>query len=125
MAFQKRSTVTVGELATFPVEIQTVKQYKGSVFMVSGEHDMVFCNGLGLLVSLAECGNQTHGPLANTKSLFPSASAFDVYTVPNAGHWWVLHYGASTAFSVVHDWLSSKGSKGVFEALGGDLVLRG
>lgn len=107
--YANRGTVAAGEIATAALTIQQTA-YTGPVYMVSGQHDAIFCNPLTLQSSNnVNCGDSNGGFLADTKSLYPRASSFDVFAVPNAGHCWQLHFSAAAAFGTVHDWIAGKG----------------
>ncbi|KAH6712610.1 Alpha/Beta hydrolase protein [Leptodontidium sp. MPI-SDFR-AT-0119] len=114
--FANRGTITAGEAATLAFGVNTASEYTGKVFVVTGERDAIFCNVLGLNILLggilgtqSECGDAETGYLGRSRSLFPRASAFDAFVVPDAGHCWQLHYTAEKAFGTVHEWLAKQG----------------
>lgn len=107
--FGLRATFATGEVITFALAINIAPRYKGPVYIVTGQHDAIFCNPLGLQQSQLDCGTSTSGYVASTKSLFPAAKSFDAFIVPNSGHCWHFHTAAPSAFVTVHDWMASKG----------------
>ncbi|KAG4431365.1 hypothetical protein IFR05_013146 [Cadophora sp. M221] len=114
--FANRGTITAGEAATLAFGVNTASGYTGKVFVVTGERDAIFCNVLGLNIVLggvlgtqSECGDARTGYLGRSRSLFPKASVFDAFVVPEAGHCWQLHYTAEKAFGTVHEWLGKQG----------------
>jgi hypothetical protein len=106
--FAQRGTFATGEVATVAFTIQET-EYQGPVYVVTGQHDAFFCNPLGLPLGTIDCESSTSGYLANTKSLYPAASSFEAYVVPDVGHFWQLHYSANADFGVVHSWMAGKG----------------
>lgn len=83
---------------------------------MTGQRDAIFCNLLGLNILLggvlgtqSDCGDARTGYLGQSRTLFPRASVFDTFVVPEAGHCWQLHYAAEKAFGTVHEWLGMAG----------------
>lgn len=109
--FATRGTLTAGEAATLPFGVTTSSAYTGAVMVVTGEHDSIFCDVLGLnfLVGTAQCGDDVTGYLVKSRMLYPSASVFGTAKVPGSGHCWHLHYAALEAFGVVNAWLANQG----------------
>ncbi|TVY83688.1 hypothetical protein LSUE1_G003808 [Lachnellula suecica] len=103
--FAQRGTFTTGELSTAGNTGSIASGYKGPVFVVTGQHDACFCNPQGLPSDEIDCTSF----LADTQELFPAASSFDAYIVPDSGHCWQLHFAATTAFAVVQTWIEAHG----------------
>jgi pimeloyl-ACP methyl ester carboxylesterase len=106
--FARRGTLSVGEILTFPFATTEATEYKAPILVVTAEEDAIFCSlTAGLLP--ANCGTGEANMLAKSGSLYPAASVYDWYVVPNAGHCWHLHYAAQDGFNVSHEWLAGVG----------------
>lgn len=106
--FTHRGTLSLGEILTFPFVTTAAPNYKKPVFVITGKQDNIFCNPtVGLLP--ANCGTGPLNMLATSKPLYPAASIYDWYVLPNAGHCWQIHYAAQEGFKASHDWLASIG----------------
>ncbi len=55
------------------------------------------------------CGSGDHSILDETRQLFPAASTYDYYAIPDTGHCVNFHYSAPAAFNRVHNWLENEG----------------
>ena len=114
--FANRGTITVGEAATLAFGVNTASAYEGSVLVATGQHDVIFCNVLGvdlllggLLGTQSECGDPRTGYLGRSRELFPKAKVFEAVVVEEAGHCWQLHYSADRGFGKVNEWLGRQG----------------
>jgi len=105
--FDTRGTISEEEAGTVPSTFP-ITAYDGPVYVVTGQHDVVFCNSQGTPRDQIDCGTSTNGFLADTAKLYP-ASDFEAYVVPNSGHVWQFHFAAPAAFGVVHDWIGRQG----------------
>ncbi|KAI6712745.1 hypothetical protein JHW43_004712 [Diplocarpon mali] len=107
--YLNRGTLTLGEAASAAL-IPTASRYKGSLFVITGQEDAVFCGSLGFIGSgPGNCGNGAWSMLAQTQTLYPHASNYSYYAVPNAGHCWEHQYSAQDGFAVAHNWLAGRG----------------
>lgn len=107
--YQNRGTITVGEAASSAL-VPTASRYRGSVFVMTGQQDVVFCGSLGFLGGgPGNCGSGAWGLLAQTQSLYPHASNYSYYAVPNAGHCWQHQFAAQDGFAIAHNWLAGRG----------------
>jgi pimeloyl-ACP methyl ester carboxylesterase len=95
--FSLRDVATAGEFGSLSLGFQVLRNYTGSVLLVNGEKDMVFCNAV-----FGSCNNITQ----QTRQLFPAAKAFDFYLAPDTGHASAYHYSAPETFRQVHAWLA-------------------
>jgi pimeloyl-ACP methyl ester carboxylesterase len=106
--FASRQTIALGELATFPTATTEATGYTAPIFVVTGDEDAIFCSpAMGLLPP--SCGTGPANVLEVSGTLYPHASVYDYYILPDAGHCWQLHYAAQNGFSASHDWLAKQG----------------
>ncbi|EKD19781.1 ctr copper transporter family protein [Drepanopeziza brunnea f. sp. 'multigermtubi' MB_m1] len=107
--YLNRGTLTLGEAVSSAL-IPTASRYKGSVFVMTGQQDVVFCGSLGFIGGgPGNCGNGSWSILAQTQALYPQASNYTYYGLPNAGHCWEHQYVAQDGFARAHDWLAGRG----------------
>ncbi|KAH6716910.1 hypothetical protein BKA61DRAFT_671380 [Leptodontidium sp. MPI-SDFR-AT-0119] len=107
--YEKRDTLTVGEAASSAL-IPTAHRYTGSVFVMTGQQDVVFCGSFGFQGGgPGNCGVGAYSILAQTQTLYPHASNYSWYAVPNSGHCWEHQYSAQGGFEIAHDWLAGRG----------------
>ncbi|KAH7078742.1 Alpha/Beta hydrolase protein [Paraphoma chrysanthemicola] len=102
---QTKQPVTTGELLTIG-SAPGKSPFTGPAFVITGEHDIPFCGG-NCLAQLP--GSNASNILAGVKAAFPSASAFDAYVQPGAGHGLNFHYNATAGYQVIQDWLAANG----------------
>ncbi|KAH8804460.1 Alpha/Beta hydrolase protein [Xylogone sp. PMI_703] len=105
--YANRGTQTVGEGATANAAVKIAPKYRSPIFVISGQHDNIFCNPKGSSLEIGGCGRGTESLLAKTAELYP-ASQYDWYAVPNAGHCWQLHYSGKEGIRATHDWLAAQ-----------------
>ncbi|KFY02422.1 hypothetical protein V490_00507 [Pseudogymnoascus sp. VKM F-3557] len=103
-----RGTQTVGEGVTANSAVQIALKYKAPVFVISGQHDNIFCNPKCSSSKIGDCGRGAKSLLAKTAELYPAASRYDWYAVPNAGHCWQLNYNSNDGMHATHDWLAAQ-----------------
>jgi pimeloyl-ACP methyl ester carboxylesterase len=106
--YARRGLVTCGELVTMFFSLAEAREYAAPVLVVTGDEDDIFCNPLINLLP-ASCGSGPTSMLAQARALYPAASVYDWYAVPNAGHCWNLHYTAQKGFNASHAWLTGLG----------------
>lgn len=104
--FSIRGTTPAAEDRTLPTKFPIATSYQGDVLVATGQHDAPFCSALGVPQNMTDCGTSTQGLVADVSKLFPAASSFEAYLVPDAGHVWQLHFTANEGFGVVHTWLN-------------------
>jgi pimeloyl-ACP methyl ester carboxylesterase len=104
----RRGTLTLGEILTFPFAIASATGYNAPVFVVTAQQDTIFCNPTAGLLP-PDCGTGPGNMLAQSADLYPAASVYEWYVVPNAGHCWQLHYTAQDGFNASHVWLEQQG----------------
>jgi pimeloyl-ACP methyl ester carboxylesterase len=105
--FDTQQTVSIGEMATANME-KVASNYTGPVTVITGNQDATFCyvdetsdgSGPG-----GECGRGKTSAPAHVSSLFPAATNFSVTVLDNIGHCINLHYEATVAYEVAHDWM--------------------
>ncbi|KAH7402850.1 Alpha/Beta hydrolase protein [Pyrenochaeta sp. MPI-SDFR-AT-0127] len=102
---QTKQPVTAGELLTIGNAPRT-SPFTGPAFVITGEYDVGFCGG--------NCYGQvpdttTPNIPAGVKVAFPSASAFEAYIQPGAGHGLTFHYNATAGYQVIQDFLAGNG----------------
>lgn len=108
--FKLRGTVTVGEFITLFEGPKAAPEYKGRVFVLTGQNDSIFCSpgilGEGTLTGRGDCGTGVDNLAYRTRELYPSAIEFDYSTPNNTGHCNILHLNAQEQFRIAHDWLN-------------------
>lgn len=106
--YARRGTLTLGEILTFPFVTTAAPGYTAPMFVLTGQQDNIFCSpSIGLLPP--NCGTGPNNMVAKSQAMYPAASVYDWYVLPNAGHCWHLHYSAKEGFKASHDWLESVG----------------
>lgn len=106
--YAQRGLVTCGEMVSLFFSVAETPEYTAPVLVVTGEEDDIFCNPL-INILPANCGSGPTSILAQAKALYPAASVYDWYAVPEAGHCWNLHYTAQKGFNASHTWLTDQG----------------
>ncbi|KAH9215485.1 hypothetical protein DL95DRAFT_461122 [Leptodontidium sp. 2 PMI_412] len=107
-------TVTLGELTSALPGPTVALRYQGPVFVVTGQHDAIFCNlpdpspPANAPFETFGCGPYGTG-LSETKALYPAAKSFQWFAPRNSGHCWHFHYEAYATFGVAHGWLALQG----------------
>lgn len=107
--WRTRGTFSAGEVASLTLgAYEKSLLYTGSVYVVTGQYDFIFCGG--------DCGTDDNsGVLAKTRENYPLAGTpllgrgFDSHIVPGAGHDWEFHYEAHNTVVNIHQWLAGKG----------------
>ncbi|QRW25236.1 alpha/beta hydrolase family protein [Rhizoctonia solani] len=104
-AYNTKQTHTLGEFLTIGEPIsKPATDYKGHVFVVTGEKDIIFCGGNCLQKSTTGSGSSL---LDDTKPLYPNAASFSTYVTPGAGHALFTHYGTAETISAILSWCKS------------------
>ncbi|RFU29275.1 hypothetical protein B7463_g7073, partial [Scytalidium lignicola] len=104
-----RGTITLGEIITVFSTIIPAPQYTGPIYIITGQHDALFCNPLGNSTVEPDCGTHDRGYLEQTKNLYPNTKTYGWYVPPKSGHCWQLHYDALVTFAKAHIWLDENG----------------
>jgi pimeloyl-ACP methyl ester carboxylesterase len=103
-----RGTLPLGEGVSVSVAVTVATAYTNPAYVISGEHDEIFCAQL-LGAPSCDPNGSTPSILAQTQSLYPNARAYGWYSVPNCGHDWQFHYNNQLGFAAVHTWLQGVG----------------
>ncbi|KAF2161610.1 hypothetical protein M409DRAFT_28004 [Zasmidium cellare ATCC 36951] len=109
--FANTNPVPAGELATSALSQLPAPLYKGSLLLLNGQNDQIFCAVLPtdpLIGGLGNCGTGATSTTARTQVLFPAAK-FYYNQVANTGHDLDLHRTAAQTFKISHDYLASQG----------------
>ncbi|KAI0995065.1 hypothetical protein K3495_g13116 [Podosphaera aphanis] len=108
--YRLRGTVTAGEFISGYETTQVASNYRGRIFIQTGQNDAIFCSpddlGQGTLNGRGDCGTGENSIVAQTRDQYPAASVFDYDTPANTGHCNILHTNAQAQFQTVHDWLA-------------------
>ena len=109
--FLDRGTITVGEGVSGALGITVAPDYAKPVFVITGQHDTVFCGTTGLEVSgPGNCGSGLSGMLAQTKRLYPNPKAnYTYYALHDSGHCWEHGNFAQLGFYESHKWMYEQG----------------
>lgn len=105
--YAARGTITIGEAITGALGISVAEEYTGSVLVLTGNQDVVFCGSFDLPIDGP--GNcDASGILADTGKLYPRAE-YSWFSMDNSGHCWQHQYTAQFGFNYAHDWLAAQG----------------
>jgi pimeloyl-ACP methyl ester carboxylesterase len=96
-------TMTVGEAATLYLTPNQAPGFTGPVLALNGLQDAVFCSVSAPGVNVGDCSSLT----SKVSTLYPNAKVFNSYNVGNTGHCINLHYNATLAFQVAHDFMNA------------------
>lgn len=109
--FAHTNPIPAGELATSALSQLPAPRYKGSLLLLNGHNDQIFCAVLPtdpLVGFRGDCGSGATSTTAQTQVLFPAAKFF-YQQVANTGHDIGLHYTGQQSFKICHDYLASQG----------------
>lgn len=108
--FLNRGTIPLGEGITILVSTTVATAYTKPVYVISGEHDEIFCYQL---VGSPSCDATLLAPsiLQTTNTLYPNvpASKYGWFSVPDAGHDWQFHLNNGVGLAAVHGFLATQG----------------
>ena len=106
--YTARGTITIGEAITGALGKSVAEEYTGSVLVLTGNRDVVFCGTLYLPIEgPGNCNGS--GILEETRTLYPRARPYSWFSLDNSGHCWQHHYTAQTGFKYAYDWLAQQG----------------
>lgn len=82
--------------------------YTGSVYVLTGQNDELFCGNGSQTPGTADCGSGATSQLAAAKIFYPAVppNRFDYFAQPNAGHSNQQHYTAVSGFAKVRGFLA-------------------
>ncbi|KAG8745167.1 hypothetical protein FRC10_008620 [Ceratobasidium sp. 414] len=101
-AYNTKQIFSMGEFMTIAEPVsQPASNYKGDVFVVTGEKDLIFCGGNCMQQPTTTSGNSL---LDDTKTLYPNAKSFMTYVPPGAGHALFTHHGTDKTISTILGW---------------------
>ncbi|KAM3414621.1 hypothetical protein BST61_g9780 [Cercospora zeina] len=103
-----RQAVPLSEIATVPLGQLSSPDYKGSIFVLNGDEDRIFCAGL-LDTLLGVAGDCSNGFVSRVQNGYPAAKAFGSYITANTGHALNAQRTAQESFKAAHDWLAQQG----------------
>lgn len=106
-AERTKQTLAMGESLTIAMGTQPAPQFRGTVQVVTGVYDLPFCGG-NCMVPMENYTNIPEG----VQMLFPAASNFSTYIVPEAAHALQLHYNAHNTTLRIHQDLAANGFMG-------------
>ncbi|KAF2209971.1 hypothetical protein CERZMDRAFT_46247 [Cercospora zeae-maydis SCOH1-5] len=106
--YDGRQAVPLSEIATVPLGQLPAPAYKGSVFVLNGNEDGIFCVGL-LDTLLGVPGDCSKGFVSRVQNGYPAAKAFGSHITANTGHAVNRHRTAQESFKAAHDWLAQQG----------------
>ncbi|WRT65743.1 uncharacterized protein IL334_002691 [Kwoniella shivajii] len=105
MFTMNKGEYTLGQQNTISAPLQLMNNYTSPVFVVTGQNDAPYCAANCYSTSSTSSnstssGNSTSMPsqLDTAKTLFPSASAFETYVVPDTAHGINYHTTAYQAY---------------------------
>lgn len=107
LAYNTKQTHTMGEFLTIAEPVSSpADNYKGHVFVVTGEKDIIFCGGNCLQQPTNGFGNNL---LDDTKSFYPNAASFTSHVPAGAGHALFAHRGTDQTISTILSWCKNHG----------------
>ncbi|KAB5593288.1 hypothetical protein CTheo_3291 [Ceratobasidium theobromae] len=107
LAYNTKQTHTLGEFLTIAEPVsKPATNYKGHVFVVTGEKDLIFCGGNCLQKPTVAPGNSL---LDDTKAFYPNAASFATYVPAGAGHALFAHRGTDKTISEILTWCKNSG----------------
>lgn len=104
--FEHEGTGSIGELATLLYGVGPADQYKGDVFVLTGENDAIVCN---VIPGMPDCGQGDNSLPAKSRNFFPNAKSFGYHIPKVTGHFANWHYSAPLSFQIVHAHLAKIG----------------
>ena len=110
--YRHRGTFTAGELATILLGQVPAPKFTGTVLVINGQEDEIFCTTrpvVPLTGPVGQCGYGVDSYSARTSALFPNAESYRWYQINQTGHCVNLHETAQSAFHLVHTYLESQG----------------
>lgn len=101
--WSQRDTVTIGEIASAMFGQVPSPNYKGDVFVMNGDKDMISCQ--------KERSGQCDAVKSSkaVKDSYPAARHFRENTVSNTGHCIMSHRTSKDAIKMAHDYMASVG----------------
>lgn len=97
-----KQTFTLAEMLTLGLIAEPAASFNGSVFVIDGENDFIFCQ--------ANCSFPTNQAALVLEKLYPAASnSSQSYIIPNTGHGINLHYTAPEAYQKILGFVQSIG----------------
>ncbi|CUA74543.1 hypothetical protein RSOLAG22IIIB_05603 [Rhizoctonia solani] len=107
LAYNTKQTHTLGEFLTIAEPVsEPATDYKGHVFVVTGEKDLIFCGGNCWQKPTTAPGNSL---LEDAKTLYPNAARFSTYVPPGAGHALFAHRGTDETIEKILAWTKESG----------------
>ncbi|CEL52521.1 hypothetical protein RSOLAG1IB_05725 [Rhizoctonia solani AG-1 IB] len=107
IAYDTKQTHTLGEFLTIAEPVsEPAANYKGHVFVVTGEKDLIFCGGNCLQKPAVASGNTL---LDDTKAFYPNAASFSTYVPPGAGHALFVHHHTDETIDRILTWSAKLG----------------
>ncbi|KAH7329866.1 Alpha/Beta hydrolase protein [Rhizoctonia solani] len=107
LAYNTKQTHTLGEFLTIAEPVsKPATDYKGHVFVATGEKDLIFCGGNCLQKPTTASGNSL---LDDTKAFYPNAASFSTYVPPGAGHALFAHHGTDETIEKILTWSKNLG----------------
>lgn len=91
-----QDVVSVGDAYTLPFGVHPAPEFRGHIFVLAGEFDVGNCT--------PNCSN-----IPQERTYYPKAASFAWHVVPRTGHVLNLHYSAPHTFSLILEWIISKG----------------
>ncbi|KAF8756545.1 alpha beta-hydrolase [Rhizoctonia solani] len=97
----------LGEFLTIAEPVsKPAPEYKGHVFVVTGEKDLIFCGGNCLQKPARASGDTL---LDDTKTFYPNAASFSSYVPPGAGHALFAHHHTDETIDRIIAWIANLG----------------
>ncbi|CAE6377662.1 unnamed protein product [Rhizoctonia solani] len=107
IAYDSKQTHTLGEFLTIAEPVsKPAPEYKGHVFVVTGEKDLIFCGGNCLQKPARASGDTL---LDDTKTFYPNAASFSSYVPPGAGHALFAHHHTDETIDRIIAWIANLG----------------
>lgn len=99
----QRDTITIGEIASALLGQTHSPNYKGDVFVMNGDQDVVCCKS----PKSGQCDTFTYSNAVNNS--YPAARRFQQNTVTDTGHCIMSHRTSKYAVKLAHGYMASAG----------------
>ncbi|UZJ56111.1 hypothetical protein CBS101457_005431 [Exobasidium rhododendri] len=104
LARQTAQPVTLGSLTTISAIAGVAKNYTGPVYVIDGERDLPFC-GRNCFAPVPASPDENQA--SAVKALYPSASNFSSFILPETGHGIVVHRTSALSSELIMDFIIS------------------
>ncbi|CAK4026187.1 alpha beta-hydrolase [Lecanosticta acicola] len=107
--FAHEDTITIGQIYSAFSGLEKADDYRGDVFVLTGQNDAFFCGPTGSReLGPQDCGMGDESIPAKSRAFFPNAN-FEYHLALNTSHATTLHYSAPDSLEAAHQFLARSG----------------